>query len=131
MGEALFQKLRANEFAMDFIKKRNNVQIIFDAVKDELNKVESTIKIYYDNPSKGQFRNLVDRIFFRRKKIELSVSRERMSLQDSLEDSFLALKSLFVHKNDKNNKDYNPVWSGLLDWRLERINKKTNDKCIK
>ena len=100
-------------------------------MKDELNKVESTIKIYYDDPSKGQFRNLVDRIIFRRKKIELSVSRERMSLQDSLEDSFLALKSLFVHKNDKNNKDYNPVWSGLLDWRLERINKKTNDKCIK
>ena len=117
-GEELYQKLKSNPRAMEFFKNKN-VKIVFNALSYGFSTVESNLKIYYTNKPKTWLKKILPSY----KKMEIGVSLNKHSISESLEATTNRLKAFFVPRENTQDKDFNDVWSGLLDWRIEKIDK--------
>ena len=105
-GKKLLDAFRQNPYAMDFCR-RYDVKIFFHAMKDGYNRLESSIHIFYDNPTVGKIRK-----FFR----ALCNNEEQVKIhswQPNLEESTNELAEMILPYEKGHNK------SGLLNSHIE------------
>ena len=105
-GQKLLEAFKQNRYAMDFCSV-HDVKIFFHAMKEGYNRVESSIHIFYDNPTVGKIRK-----FFR----ALCNNEEQVKIhswQTNLEESTNELAEMILPYEKGHSK------SGLLNSHIE------------
>ncbi len=59
LGKELVDTFKENPKVMDFCKKYD-VDIVFHAVKEGMNSVQSSVNVFYDNVAKSKFQKILD-----------------------------------------------------------------------
>ncbi len=119
-AESLIEKLKDNSTLKNFIKDKN-VKVVISAAKTNDFVIESKVNIFYKDLTANNFIGFIKSLISKSKKIQFITEQEAYNDDKGMEICSNRLKSFFVSKEQKTNENYDNVWSGLLDWRLERI----------
>ena len=114
-GKKLVDALRQNVYAMDFCKKYN-VDIVFFARKT-INSIESSIHIFYDNPTINKFKKFLK--FLSSSEDKVSISGWGNQIQESSKELIDRILPETSNTSQTNN--------GLLSAHLENTDKLIQD----
>ena len=92
LAKELVQSFKTNPIAMDFCKKFD-VDIVFYACKQAMSAVESSVHIFFDNPTKKSFLGFLGN---KRDKISLNAYDDKYETENSLKASTDLLKAYIL-----------------------------------
>lgn len=125
LGNKLIDTFRRNPEAMEFCKKYD-VSVYFDALKDNYNRVKTSLYIFYDNPAVSKVKK-----FFK----FLNSSEDKINIQGydyGLEESTNALMDHMLPSNYSSRKgNATGVLSSNIEYADGKIQEILNKKAAK
>ena len=114
LGKKLVDAFQQNQNAMDFCKKYD-VNIIFQATKDSMNAVRSSVCVFYDNVAKGKLKRFIDFLSDEKDNINLSSFANKYNVEAALKESTNSLIEMITPVNPNGSTK---IYNGLLDSHL-------------
>lgn len=125
LADRLVNVLQYNYEAMKFFKDVD-VDIVFHACKEDMERTESSINIFYDNPvKKSGIKKFLDLISGKKETIRLTTYGNKSIMQESLEESTENLIE-YISPYTKGNGA-----SGILNSHIELANKTIQEALAK
>ena len=108
---------------MEFCKKYD-VNIIFQATKDSMNAVRSSVCVFYDNVAKGKLKRFIDFLSDEKDNINLSSFANKYNVEAALKESTISLIEMITPVNPNGSiKIYNGLLDSHLRYAEERMQK--------
>lgn len=114
LGKKLVDAFQQNPNAMEFCKKYD-VNIIFQATKDSMNAVRSSVCVFYDNVAKGKLKRFIDFLSDEKDNINLSSFANKYNVEAALKESTNSLIEMITPVNPNGSTK---IYNGLLDSHL-------------
>ncbi len=131
MAKPLVDAFKENPKAMEFCEKYD-VNIVFYAMKQMLDSVESSIHIFYDNISKSKARKFFDKLIGNADdKVVLHAWGNKYSIPGSLEASTNELIEHISPEREVNGRFFGGILDSHLKSADEKMQKVIDDKSKK
>lgn len=124
LANDLIEALNKNPKAMEFCKKYD-VNIVFYAVKQMQDSVESSLHIFFDNIAKSKFRKMFDKLAGNSEdKVLIHAWGNNYEISSSIKESTLNL----IEAISPERKVADGYRGGLLDAHIENVEKNIEEK---
>lgn len=130
LGKELIDSFEKNTKALEFCKKYD-VDIVFYAVKQGMDSVNSYVHILYDNIAKSKFKKFITSFNGTEDKVSLSFFGNKYNVAGSLKESTSALKAAIAPQDVSNLRAGNGMLESHLRLADEEIQTALAKKAAK